>query len=350
MSTYEEERLANIRENALLLSSLGLESTPKPAPLPAAKPKPTISPLEQAARRAARVRDRLARTAAPVRRSRRVAELDTMAAVGGPSRARGQAQRPSPSPEPRPLRPPMPRAVAPVIPPPTDEEFAPAPPPTRRADGRLVFEARWAGVFEPNLTPAEMFAGGAFGGGFFAETYSSVLRTTLPAEPDALGPLFAPFASDATASADAPNAPNAPADAHTGALAAARSALGLDPTTHLTNPAPDGALNRFGVRAGQSLAEWERAGWVWAQDPRGWAQWYVRFYAGRRCADDERQVRRWLKVAGPTGRFLRALLKKLAAAGGRDAVADEDVGRVLRQTLWQWAYVVNEAEWARYME
>ena len=60
----------------------------------------------------------------------------------------------------------------------------------------------------------------------------------------------------------------------------------------LSNPEPDGDLNRFRVRAGQSLAEWEKAGWIWAEDPRGWAQWYTRFWDGRRCEDDERQVRR----------------------------------------------------------
>jgi hypothetical protein len=42
-----------------------------------------------------------------------------------------------------------------------------APLPTRDADGVLQFEGRWAGVFTPNVSPEEMFEGGAFGGGFF---------------------------------------------------------------------------------------------------------------------------------------------------------------------------------------
>jgi hypothetical protein len=62
--------------------------------------------------------------------------------------------------------------------------------------------------------------------------------------------------------------------------------------TRLSSDEPDGAANRFGVRAGQSLQEWEKAGWIWNGDPRGWAQWYVRFWEGRRCVDDERQVKR----------------------------------------------------------
>ena len=64
------------------------------------------------------------------------------------------------------------------------------------------------------------------------------------------------------------------------------------PAELLSNDQPDGDLNRFKVRAGQSLQEWEKAGWIWAGDPRGWAQWYLRFWNGRRCEDDERQVRR----------------------------------------------------------
>lgn len=65
-----------------------------------------------------------------------------------------------------------------------------------------------------------------------------------------------------------------------------------DEAERLINPDPDGAINRFGVRAGQSLQEWEKAGWIWAEDPRGWAEWYIRFWDGRRCEDDERQVKR----------------------------------------------------------
>ena len=33
------------------------------------------------------------------------------------------------------------------------------------------------------------------------------------------------------------------------------------------------------------------------QDPRGWFQWYCRYYMGRRSKDDERQIRRWRAIA-----------------------------------------------------
>lgn len=56
-----------------------------------------------------------------------------------------------------------------------------------------------------------------------------------------------------------------------------------------------------------------------------------------------------LKVAGPTGRFKRALLKKIHQAGGQVAVGDEDVGRVLRQCLWQWGYELTEREYEEAM-
>ena len=56
-----------------------------------------------------------------------------------------------------------------------------------------------------------------------------------------------------------------------------------------------------------------------------------------------------MKVAGPTGRFKRALLKKVHLAGGKAQLEDEDVGRVVRQCLWQWGYELNATEYDRAM-
>jgi hypothetical protein len=89
----------------------------------------------------------------------------------------------------------------------------------------------------------------------------------------------------------------------------------------------DASLNFFGVNASQSLAEWRRKGWVSGQDPRGWFQWYCRYYMGRRGADDARQIRRW--------RAIRRHVLQLRKACER---ADLNCRRRQRQALLHWAY------------
>jgi hypothetical protein len=89
----------------------------------------------------------------------------------------------------------------------------------------------------------------------------------------------------------------------------------------------DASLNYFGLRASQPLSIWQEKGWIYEEDPRGWFQWYCRYYLGRRCADDLRQIARWRAIR----RHVIQLTKNCA---GRDL----NCRRRQRQALLHWAY------------
>jgi len=98
---------------------------------------------------------------------------------------------------------------------------------------------------------------------------------------------------------------------------------GLDPARFLTSPTYDAEANKYRVACGQSIEQWEEAGWISHEhDVRGWFQWYCRFFMGRRCEDDERQVGRWRRCVGDSGRWRRTLLKKYVKLGIREVFDD----------------------------
>ncbi len=89
----------------------------------------------------------------------------------------------------------------------------------------------------------------------------------------------------------------------------------------------DPRLNYFGVNASLPLKEWQRKGWIYHEDPRGWFQWYCRYYMGRRCPDDERQIGRW-----------KAMKRHVAQVKAGCARGDLRCRTKQRQALLHWAY------------
>ncbi len=89
----------------------------------------------------------------------------------------------------------------------------------------------------------------------------------------------------------------------------------------------DAKLNFFRVNASQPLSVWKKKGWIYPEDPRGWFQWYCRYYLGRRTADDDRQIRRW-----------KQMTRHVAQIRQNCARYDLDCRPRQRQALLQWAY------------
>jgi len=89
----------------------------------------------------------------------------------------------------------------------------------------------------------------------------------------------------------------------------------------------DPELNYFGVNASKPLSYWRLKGWIYHEDPRGWFQWYCRYYMGRRCFDDERQISRW-----------KAMTRHIAQVRKHCDQGDLYCRRRQRQALLHWAY------------
>ena len=94
---------------------------------------------------------------------------------------------------------------------------------------------------------------------------------------------------------------------------------------------PDGKqhkdINYFGVNASQSLTVWREKGWLHADDPRGWFQWYCRYYMGRRHPDDARQIKRW-----------RAMIRHVTQIVNSCEPGDIYCRPRQRQAVFHWAY------------
>jgi hypothetical protein len=132
--------------------------------------------------------------------------------------------------------------------------------------------------FKPDLTPAQMLRMGVFGG-----KYMTDCRDEFPAE----------WFEQAK----------------------------LSPDFH------DPQLNFFQVKASKPLSYWREKGWIHPDDPRGWFQWYCRYYSGRRHEDDARQIARWKAMKRHVTQLRRNCVKGDLLCRPRQ-----------RQALLHWAY------------
>jgi len=179
------------------------------------------------------------------------------------------------------------------------------PKPKRLKNGDIIFPDH--DDFRPNLTPYEIFNMGSFGGTYFRPIKSSITKKSYKNQ-------HKEFAWSSKIN-----------------------------EKYLTSLTCDKSLNRFKANSGTSLLYWEKKKWITAQDPYGWVQWYCRFYEGRRSDDDERQIKRWLGIAGPKGRFRTRLYNMIHSRGVKPANAlkpdsNDIVSPVIQQLLQHWAY------------
>ncbi|KAK4055874.1 hypothetical protein OIO90_003131 [Microbotryomycetes sp. JL221] len=182
-----------------------------------------------------------------------------------------------------------------------------APEPWRDHDRQWRFDDH--PTFLPNLSPEEVIRQGSFGGGYFRPVYSNKSKRELHDDWEDL--------------------PREWFD-------------GLEVSEYLTREeGSETAINKWKVKVGQSYEEWEKANWIVPQhDARGWFQWYCRFWRGRRVPqEDERQIGRWERLAGESGRWRRIFYGKYLKMGLFDIDAqDEPASKGIRQTLNHWAY------------
>ena len=90
----------------------------------------------------------------------------------------------------------------------------------------------------------------------------------------------------------------------------------------------DISLNYFKIDASMPLSHWKEKGWIYHEDPRGWFQWYCRYYMGRRIPpEDDRQIKRW-----------KAIKRHISAIQKNCIPLDLDCRKKQRQAVLHWAY------------
>ena len=167
--------------------------------------------------------------------------------------------------------------------------------------------------FKPNLTPLQMFEMGSFGGTYWRPIKSTFFKKKLVNKHKKYT-----FFNDL-------------------------------PDHLMTIPYDqyDTNINKYKKKVGTTLQYWESKNWIKKSHPYGWVQWYCDYYSGERSEDDERQIKRWQRLAGPNGRFRKWLITQILKKGNGDGWNDETISPSIRQTLQHWGYKLTKRDFEK---
>ena len=312
-NAYEVQRLENIKQNQALIAELGIESKSALGDLTASRSRPSKKRRVEVEQRPSRASARIASVTSKPRYTSDD-EGDTVSKKFLKKLSKKTTTTAKSIPLSSPIASVLPFEDLDVIRAGWTSWDVVAPPPDRDTDA--VFHFDTYPLFTPNKSPEEMIREGSFGGSYFRPLYSRTLGITIREDWRDLPAFWT---------------------------------SGLDISNFLISPTYDAEVNKYKVSCGQTIEEWEAAGWInHKYDVRGWFQWYCRFFMGRRCEDDERQISRWRKCVGETGRWRRMLLKKYGTTGVREVWDDgeeeegKEVSPVMHQTCHHWAFEVRQ--------
>ena len=166
--------------------------------------------------------------------------------------------------------------------------------------------------FQPNLKPRDIFLNGSFGGTYWRPIYSSVTNKKYN-------------------------------NIHKKYPKSWWNGI-PDSWLTLSWDKYDKSINKYNVKVGTTLEFWEEKDWISKYHPYGWVHWYCDFYNGKRCPDDERQINRWIRTAGPNSRFRRRLINLIKKKKAK--FDDIKISPKIRQTLQHWGYVLTEKDFS----
>lgn len=168
--------------------------------------------------------------------------------------------------------------------------------------------------FRPNLSPRDIFKLGSFGGTYFRPIYSAITKKNYKN-------VHKKYPSSWWKGID-------------------ESKLIVPYEEYDKN------INYYKVKVGTSLEFWENKKWITKYHPYGWVQWYCDFYNGKRCDDDERQIKRWINTAGEKSRFRVWLCNQIIDT--ETTYNDKTISPAIRQTLQHWGYKLTKKDFNLY--